>query len=277
VETLAQEFEAMFLLQVVRQMRQALLETEEPDAGLGSETMTDTFDVEFARYLSAAGGIGLAASMARSLPGGNAAPSAGAGETVDVGSATRRVTRTPAAPSAAAAFAGAASGPVAGGAGARLPLPLDAPVSSGFGWRTDPFAGTPRFHGGIDFKAAYGRDVPTAAPGRVVYAGDQGGYGQTVVVEHESGYRTRYAHLSAVTVVAGQQLADGAVVGRVGQSGRATGPHLHFEVTRDGRRLDPAEIARARPGGLKLAAPAVDSSDDSPFTPGLSTGAEHED
>jgi murein DD-endopeptidase MepM/ murein hydrolase activator NlpD len=277
VERLAQEFEAIFLLQMVRQMREALLESEETDKGLGAGTMTDTFDVEFARYLSTVGGIGLAASMTGHLPGGRdpAGPDRPPG-VANVGTATRGAPHAAPAISARATIPAAAGRAVLDAPPPAVSLPLDASISSGFGWRTDPFAGTPRFHGGVDFKAAYGREVPTAAAGQVVYAGEQGGYGQTVVVEHGAGYRTRYAHLSAITVVSGQRLAEGAVVGRVGQSGRATGPHLHFEVTRDGRRLDPEDVARGWSGALKSTAPRVDSPVDSASTPGLSTGAEHE-
>lgn len=90
--------------------------------------------------------------------------------------------------------------------------------------------------------------MPAAAPGRVVFAGEQGAYGHTVVVEHGEGWRTRYAHLSAIAVQAGQELADGSVVGRVGQSGRATGPHLHFEVWKDGVRVDPSQAAPTAAG-----------------------------
>jgi murein DD-endopeptidase MepM/ murein hydrolase activator NlpD len=98
----------------------------------------------------------------------------------------------------------------------------------------------------------------------VIFAGQQRGYGQTVVVEHDGGVRTRYAHLSAVTVQPGQQLAEGEVLGRVGRSGRATGPHLHFEVLKDGARIDPLEAARTLPASLKI----VRQDDDSHFDRG---------
>ena len=121
---------------------------------------------------------------------------------------------------------------------ATLRLP-EGRVTSSFGWRADPIAGNRRFHRGVDVAAAYGTEVEAAAPGRVEFAGTQRGYGKTIVVEHEDGVRTRYAHLSEIAVARGETVAAGAVVGRVGQSGRATGPHLHFEVQRDGRTVDP--------------------------------------
>jgi murein DD-endopeptidase MepM/ murein hydrolase activator NlpD len=136
-------------------------------------------------------------------------------------------------------------------------MPLATAASSPFGWRSDPFHGTQRFHQGVDLKGAYGQPVAVAGPGRVVEAGERGAYGLTVVVEHAGGVQTRYAHLSGIDVKAGEELAQGAVVGRVGQSGRATGPHLHFEVLVEGRRVDPARMAQ-HATGLKPPALADD-------------------
>ena len=114
------------------------------------------------------------------------------------------------------------------------------PVSSAFGWRRDRLTGQGRFHKGVDIKAAYGQQVPSVAPGRVVSAGSEGSYGLSVVVEHDSGIRTRYAHLSELAVRPGEAVTRGQDLGRVGSTGRSTGPHLHFEVLEGGRRVDPA-------------------------------------
>lgn len=114
-------------------------------------------------------------------------------------------------------------------------------VTSGFGWRRDPISGDATFHRGIDIKAAYGDDVPVVAAGRVVSAGDDGGYGTAVVVEHANGTRTRYAHLSVALVRPGEDVPAGRVIGRAGSSGRATGPHVHFELLdRNGVPMDPS-------------------------------------
>jgi murein DD-endopeptidase MepM/ murein hydrolase activator NlpD len=100
--------------------------------------------------------------------------------------------------------------------------------------------GQARFHRGVDLKAAYGQDVQAAGYGTVVASGSQGGYGTTVVIEHTDGTKTRYAHLSVALVPEGTQVAPGQLIGRVGSSGRSTGPHLHFEVIgADGQPLDP--------------------------------------
>ena len=129
-------------------------------------------------------------------------------------------------------------------------VPLDAPlttseVSSGFGGRPDPFTEEAAFHSGIDFSAAKGSDVFATAPGLVVFAGPRGAYGNTVEIDHGYGMRTRYGHLSKIAVPAGFQLARGAVIGKVGSTGRSTGPHVHYEVWYDNAVRDPGKFIRA--------------------------------
>lgn len=121
---------------------------------------------------------------------------------------------------------------------ARSPIsvrrPLQAPIGDRFGPRDN------RFHAGVDFTASQGATVRAAASGRVVYAGwDSGGYGYLVTLWHGSGVRTMYAHLSAVLVHRGQRIAAGVRLGRVGATGHAFGPHLHFEVRVRGASIDP--------------------------------------
>jgi murein DD-endopeptidase MepM/ murein hydrolase activator NlpD len=122
-------------------------------------------------------------------------------------------------------------------------LPVGQTVTSAFGWRADPLTGEGRFHKGVDVRAAYGQQIPAVANGTVVSAGPAGGYGLSVVIEHGSGIRTRYAHLSEVKVKAGEAVSRGQDIGRVGNSGRSTGPHLHFEVLAGGRPVDPVQAA----------------------------------
>jgi murein DD-endopeptidase MepM/ murein hydrolase activator NlpD len=258
IAAVAQEFEAMLLLQMVRQMRQSLLSAEPDGEGLGASTMYDTLDVELARQLSAQGGIGLASVIERSLHRGAGAPAAPGAAPEAAVVPTHPAGLPTAAPAGrggvraalatdAAAPGGAARLPVSAPGDPAFRIPLDAASSSAFGWRTDPFHGAKRFHAGVDLRAAYGREVPVAAPRRVVFAGERGAYGQLVIVAHADGVETRYAHLSAIAVTPGQQLASGDFVGRVGQSGRATGPHLHFEVLVNGTRVDPARFAGVPP------------------------------
>jgi murein DD-endopeptidase MepM/ murein hydrolase activator NlpD len=117
---------------------------------------------------------------------------------------------------------------------ARILRPIAAPVGDRYGPRGDGF------HPGLDFPAPTGTPVHAAASGRVVFAGYDDGWGLTVQVDSGFGLRTRYAHLSAATVSLGQYVAAGNLVGRVGATGFATGPHLHFEVTIRGANADPA-------------------------------------
>jgi peptidoglycan hydrolase-like protein with peptidoglycan-binding domain len=116
----------------------------------------------------------------------------------------------------------------------RLSPPVAAPVGDRYGPRGDGF------HPGIDFPAPTGTRVRAAASGRVVFAGYDDGFGLTVVLDHGSGLHTRYAHLSSAAVSLGRFVSAGALVGRVGATGFATGPHLHFEVTVRGANVDPA-------------------------------------
>lgn len=116
--------------------------------------------------------------------------------------------------------------------------PVEGRISSAFGWRTIAVAGN-RFHGGIDIAAPTGTPIRAARGGVVSRAGWVGAYGFLVIVDHGGGWETRYAHLSRIDVQSGQRVAQGGVVGLVGSTGASTGPHLHFEVRRDGIALDP--------------------------------------
>ncbi|MCB1319675.1 MAG: M23 family metallopeptidase [Leptospiraceae bacterium] len=112
-------------------------------------------------------------------------------------------------------------------------------ISSGYGLRIDPFTNRRTFHGGLDIAAPTGTPVYASRSGRVVRAETAAGYGQLIVLEHGYGYQTYYGHLSQIGVRVGQQVAAGSLIGRVGSTGRATGPHLHFEVRKNGRRQQP--------------------------------------
>jgi murein DD-endopeptidase MepM/ murein hydrolase activator NlpD len=117
-------------------------------------------------------------------------------------------------------------------------------LSSGFGYRRHPILHRRKMHKGLDFAAKRGTEVDAAGAGVVVKAGWGGSYGRLVVIDHGHGLTSRYAHLSRISVSAGDIVFAGAEIARVGSTGRATGPHLHFEVRQDGRAIDP-EIALA--------------------------------
>jgi len=115
-------------------------------------------------------------------------------------------------------------------------------VSSAFGERNDPFTGRLAIHEGVDFVGRQGNDIVAVASGVVTWAGDRYTYGQMVEVNHGNGYATRYAHNSENLVSVGDTVKRGDVIAKMGSTGRATGPNLHFEVLLDGRPIDPLTV-----------------------------------
>ena len=280
---LAAEFEAMFISEMMRGMRQSLLSEEEEGQGFGSETMTDTFDTEFGRSMSNAGGLGLARVMLEGLSK-QLGVASGAAQTASPGSipapTAARLTAFARSAMMSVAVPGTSTFPmldlvadasdVSGqdalsnpapstevGAAVQAPVAdwtgvsaapaqtLPGPVTSKFGWRADPFTGRAQFHAGTDIRLAYGHDVQSVAAGRVKSVGDQAGYGLTVVIDHGQGLETRYAHLSNASVKAGDLVDSGQVVARSGSSGRSTGPHLHLEARQNGRAVEMAALLKS--------------------------------
>jgi murein DD-endopeptidase MepM/ murein hydrolase activator NlpD len=136
--------------------------------------------------------------------------------------------------------------PSGGATQAQLAPPIPgAPVTSGYGPRRHPIFGDERMHTGVDFGAAAGTPIRAAADGVVVWAGPRGGYGLTVIIDHGDSLATLYAHQEAVAVAEGRRVRRGEVVGYVGATGYATGPHLHFEVRVRGNPVDPLPYLRA--------------------------------
>jgi murein DD-endopeptidase MepM/ murein hydrolase activator NlpD len=236
LKRLATEFESMLLVQMLRDMRQSgKWDTDSPEeGGLGAETFFETLDVELAGYLARNKGLGLSAQLEEMLAKGTGTSAAAA--------RVEPAVSVPRQPVSVDRPAGAAGSSVPDAIGSTLKFSVaPASITSSFGWRQDPFTGQAKFHRGIDVRASYGQEVQAAGEGRVVFSGEQRGYGTTVLIEHANGFQTRYAHLSATVVQEGQTVSAGQVVGRAGRSGRATGTHLHFEVTKDGKHVSPAE------------------------------------
>jgi murein DD-endopeptidase MepM/ murein hydrolase activator NlpD len=113
-------------------------------------------------------------------------------------------------------------------------------ISSRFGERNDPFTGERAKHGGLDFAGTRGTEVLSVASGVVIWAANSSGYGKTVEIDHGNGYRTRYAHSDKLTVKVGEHVNPGQVIALMGSTGRASSPHVHFEVLKDGARINPA-------------------------------------
>lgn len=235
LRNLAAQFESLLLSQMLRDMQE---ETQKSADGSGfGAPLTETMYAELANALVGAGGVGLATSiqdaLARTTPGGQP------GTDADMGAAPVALPRpyTPWVPDAAAA--------------PSFSLNADR-ISSAYGVRRDPITGDQRAHKGIDIPLATGDDVLSVKAGVVVESGVRNGYGNTIVVDHGNGVTTRYAHLSARDVAVGDSVGAGQRLGLAGQTGRATGPHLHLEVRRNGVAIDPLGFEASQVLGTRL-------------------------
>jgi murein DD-endopeptidase MepM/ murein hydrolase activator NlpD len=128
--------------------------------------------------------------------------------------------------------------------GTSFAWPLRGPISSRFGVRSDPFTGVRRFHAGVDIVVDLGTPVRAAAAGRVADLGYNANYGNYIILSHGDGLQTLYGHLSGFTVTIGQTVAQGAVIGKSGNTGYSTGPHLHFGIYRGGAAVDPFKMLK---------------------------------
>lgn len=137
---------------------------------------------------------------------------------------------------------------------AGMPTSMPAAImlmSSGFGYRHDPFTGAGAMHSGLDFKGPVGTPILAAAEGKVTSAGVQNGYGNCVEITHPNGLVTRYAHLSGFNVKVGQEVTRGVQIARMGSTGRSTGSHLHFEVRLNGAAVNPRKFLEANSNVLE--------------------------
>jgi murein DD-endopeptidase MepM/ murein hydrolase activator NlpD len=121
--------------------------------------------------------------------------------------------------------------------------PVPGRITSGFGMRRHPILGYVRRHAGMDFHASYGQPIVAVTDGYVLSAGRAGGCGNAVKLQHAAGLATRYCHMSRMAVSAGQAVRRGQVIGYVGTTGLSTGPHLHYEMYRNGQVINPASVA----------------------------------
>jgi len=124
-------------------------------------------------------------------------------------------------------------------------MPVNGRVTSGFGSRFHPILGYVRMHAGLDLAARYGSPIVAAADGRVVSAGWSGGYGNLVRIAHAGGIQTMYGHMSRIVAQSGGLVRQGQLIGYVGSTGLSTGPHLHYEVLKNGRPVNPTSVKLA--------------------------------
>jgi murein DD-endopeptidase MepM/ murein hydrolase activator NlpD len=221
-----QQMEAAFL----RQMMSAS-GAFKPSEVAGGQIRADLFISTLADAIAKGGGIGIAKMLEDSL---SPAESADAGDVGDPGDPAATAAKT----SSHAPSRTPSSMHAAHGSAADLSKPPGA-VTSGFGPRIDPIDGTSKYHTGVDLRAAEGSPILAAGAGVVRNAGPRGGYGNAVEVDHGGGVTTLYGHASELLVKAGEKVSEGQPIARVGQTGRATGPHLHFEVRMNDRPVNP--------------------------------------
>jgi len=240
VLTLVEQFEGMLLSEMLRDVRAG--DEEDGGFGLGASTMTDTMQGEFGLALSRAGGLGLGDMLAKALLKRSQTDAAVEAALVPTASAAPAL-RAPGVPTTHGPADDHAAHADPTGAGPAAVVAEDVKMSSAFGWRSDPFTGKATFHKGVDLAAAYGTEVRAFDGGVVKSAGERSGYGLTVVVDHGDGRETLYAHLSSMAVAPGDPVAAGQPIARSGNSGRATGAHLHFEAREYGRPVDAGRLA----------------------------------
>jgi murein DD-endopeptidase MepM/ murein hydrolase activator NlpD len=237
IKTAGKQLEAFFLRQLLTEARPqgaGML-----DGGFAGDTFKQMLDEAIADKMAGAGGIGMAQMFVKHL--GNTPEVAGpASAQPPIANAPLAAPAGSQPPTLDQSSANLGAPSLAGAP--HFVLPVAGRPSSGYGLRVDPIHGGTVNHPGFDLAAAAGTEVAAAARGTVVHAGPAGTYGNLVRVRHSDGFETRYAHLSEVDVKVGDVVEAGTELGKVGSTGYSTGPHLHFEVRRDGVAIDPAPL-----------------------------------
>src|SRR5207249_4169485 len=237
--------------QMLAAMRRTVPKSGLLDKGFAHDTYLSMFDQEIARHLARRADLGLTTLLQRQLTG------AGADRQLP-GRPNTALPPPPTALPAGRATAIDAYRQQAGPADGMFVLPVEGQRTSGFGMRMHPMDHAERLHNGMDIAAPASTPIQAAAAGQVVFSGTQAGYGNVVVVQHAQGYATLYAHNTENLVSVGTPVSQGQPIATVGSTGRSTGPHLHFEVRKDGKQLDPALFFAA--GSTPKPAAAVEAS-----------------
>ena len=208
-----EEFESVFTYEMLKSMRKGIEKCDLFSGGQGEEIYESMLDQELSKNMAGKGSNSLSEMLYQQLKGIAGIPD-------DSGEGTKDTS---------------------------LPVwPVkNARVSSSYGWRKDPFSGNDKFHHGVDLAAGRGTEVKAAMSGKVQITDNQNGYGKVVVLDHGQGFSTLYAHNDDILVKAGDWVTKGTAIAKVGSTGRSTGPHLHFEVRRDGKQLDPEEFLKS--------------------------------
>jgi murein DD-endopeptidase MepM/ murein hydrolase activator NlpD len=251
VKSAAAELASLFVYQMLAAMRRTIPKSGLLDKGFAHDTYLSLFDQEIARHLACREDLGLTALLQRQLKDPDA-------DRQLPGRPSTGLPRPPTAPPAARATAIDAYRQQAGPTDGMFMLPVEGQRTSGFGMRMHPIDHEERLHSGMDIAAPAGTPIRAAAAGQVVFSGTQAGYGNVVLIQHEEGYATFYAHNTANLVSVGTPVSQGQPIATVGSTGRSTGPHLHFEVRKDGKQLDPAPFFAA--SSTPKPAPALEAN-----------------
>lgn len=252
MKDVSQDFEALLLSFMFKAMRQTVPTSDFLGKGRDRAWYEGLLDLELARSFAHGGGIGLSALIQGDLQRlqtgrGDVATAMDAHRRGMPTAETRRTTPTHgdhdrgAAPSSDGSPAADARAPAPANPG-DMGLPVAGKFSSPYGLRLDPFGQGLKFHHGLDIASPAGTEIRAVRPGTVLFSGWKAGYGLTVILSHEDGYRTQYSHNSRNLVQVGERVHQEQPIARVGQTGQTTGPHLHFEVQREGRSVDPTPL-----------------------------------
>jgi murein DD-endopeptidase MepM/ murein hydrolase activator NlpD len=211
IKKVAKDMESLFAYEMIKAMRAT---TGGPAKnGLGNDTYTTMFDLELSK-LFADRGLGLQDMLSKGLSAASASGTAKGGQQQNVSDELRTI----------------------------LPDDRNLRISSDFGLRKDPISGDQQFHHGLDIPAPVGTGIHPVKPGRVTFSGEQAGYGNVVVIDHGDGFVSKYAHNAANLVSTGDSVSPATVIATVGSTGRSTGPHVHFEVAYQGKKVDPRTL-----------------------------------
>lgn len=244
IKAVAREMETLFAHELIKAMRQTV-KPASGESGFGRDTYMSMFDMELARIISDRG-LGLQELMINGMsrqvqnaPGavpeqqGTIGPSL---KTSFTGSPVKEAGTIPAIPAVQALK----TAPVA--LKTETGLPVDGVISSKYGMRKHPVYGDRRFHRGVDIAAPLGSEIRPIGKGTVTFSGEKPGYGNIVIIDHGDGMTSQYAHNNVNLVTAGDVVDETTVIGKVGNEGVSTGPHLHLEVKQNGRRINPLTV-----------------------------------
>ena len=255
VKSAAAELASLFVYQMLAAMRRTVPKSGLLDKGFAHDTYLSLFDQEIARHMARREDLGLVTLLQRQLKETDA----------DCRLPGRPDTALPRPPGAGTSLApilhaGRAMAidayrQQAGPTDDMFVLPVEGQRTSGYGMRLHSIDHAERLHSGMDIAAPDGTPIQAAAAGQVVFSGMQAGYGNVVVIQHKEGYSTLYAHNTDNLVSVGTPVRQGQPIATVGSTGQSIGPHLHFEVHKDGKWLDPTLFFAA--GSMPKPAAAV--------------------